>query len=88
MLSGVSVVEDGRSGDLILKMVNLLPLEIHARINLKDINNIASSAVKTILTGNPDDKNARPVSGAISVGNEFDFTLPRYSFSLVRIKML
>ena len=38
-----------------------------------------------VLTGNWDDRNARPKESDIKVKPEFDYELPAYSFSLIEI---
>ena len=45
------------------------------------------SAVKTLLTGDPKDKQARSVTSAfVDIGGtEFPYTLPAYSFTVIRI---
>jgi len=83
---GVSVVRDSQTRDLILKLVNLLPVDVNARINLESISGIGSAAVKTVLTGNPDDREAVPVTSDMKVGEKFEYTMPKYSFTLIRIK--
>jgi alpha-L-arabinofuranosidase len=82
----VSVVRDSKSNDLILKMVNLLPVAVNARISLEGIGAINSAATRTVLTGAPDDKKARPVTDNITVGKDFQYVLPAYSFTVIRIK--
>jgi len=82
----VSVVRDSKSNDLILKMINLLPVTVNARISLKGIGAIHSAATRTVLTGAPNDKKAMPVSDNITVGNDFQYVLPAYSFTVIRIK--
>ena len=44
------------------------------------------SAVKPLLTGDPKDKQARSVTSAFDIGGtEFPYTLPAYSFTVIRI---
>lgn len=83
---GMSVVRDSKTHDLIIKMVNLLPVAVHAQIKLDDIGAIQRTAKQTILTGAPGDEHARPVSSEITVGNNFQKKLPKYSFTLIRIR--
>ena len=81
----VSVVRDKQSGDVIVKLVNLLPVEINTQIIVPDIGSIQPVAIKTVLSGKPADKNARPVIGQIEVGGKFPCELPAYSFTVIRI---
>jgi alpha-L-arabinofuranosidase len=82
----VSVVYDSKSNDLIVKMVNLLPVAVNTKVNLEGMGTIIPSAIRTVLTGTPDDKKARPVSDNIIVGKDFSCSLPAYSFTVIRIK--
>lgn len=82
----VSVVRDSRSNDIILKMVNILPVEVNAKVSLGNAGSVNPTAVRTVLTGAPDDKNARPETDKITVSNNFPYTLPPYSFTVIRMK--
>lgn len=84
---GVSVVKDEATGDHIVKLVNLLPVEVSSTVKLKGIDLQNPSAVKTLLTGDPKDKQARSVTSAfVDIGGtEFPYTLPAYSFTVIRI---
>jgi alpha-L-arabinofuranosidase len=81
----VSVVRDSKTGDLIMKMVNMLPVAVNTNVRLDGINNFSTSAKRTVLSGIPTDKKARPVTNSISVSGEFPCTLPAYSFTVIRI---
>lgn len=83
---GVSVVRDEASGDYIVKLANLLPVEVAAKVQLEGVSLAAPSATKTLLTGAPGSEDAKPVSSAFEVaGNEFDYKMPAYSFTVIRI---
>lgn len=83
---GVSVVKDEITGDYIVKLVNLLPVEVAAKVKLDDVALVNPSAVKTVLAGNPKDKEAKSVSSVFEVaGNEFPYAMPAYSFTVIRI---
>ncbi|MDP4208450.1 MAG: alpha-L-arabinofuranosidase C-terminal domain-containing protein [Bacteroidota bacterium] len=81
-----SVVRDSKTDDLILKLVNLLPVMVNAQVNLEGAGTINSSAIKTVLTGIPGDKTARPVTDKITVNNNFSYSMPAYSFTVIRLK--
>ncbi|MDR1631452.1 MAG: carbohydrate binding domain-containing protein [Dysgonamonadaceae bacterium] len=81
----VSFVRDAKSGDLIIKMVNLLPVAIKSSIDLSDFDLSSVEAVKTVLQGKPDDKNAKPEISSITVSKELKQELPAYSFTIIRI---
>lgn len=82
-----SVVRDSKSGDIIIKLANLLPVTVNTQIKFNDINGIRHAAEKTVLTGNSlDDQTARPQTSAITVSESFDCEMPAYSFTVIRIK--
>jgi alpha-L-arabinofuranosidase len=82
----VSIVRDSKTGDFIIKLPNLLPIEVNTQIKLTGIGTINPIATQTVLTGKPGDKNIIPVTSNISVNDNFTVTLPAYSFSLIRLK--
>ncbi|WP_321347714.1 alpha-L-arabinofuranosidase C-terminal domain-containing protein [uncultured Draconibacterium sp.] len=82
----ISVVKDGKTNDIIVKLVNLLPAEVNTAIDLSGFEILGSEAVLSVLKGKPDSKTAKPEESKISVSENFDYTLPAYSFSVIRIK--
>lgn len=81
-----SMVRDSKSKDLIIKMVNLLPVGVNATIDLKDIIPADATIIKTVLQGQPADRNARPVESTITAAAISTIQLPSYSFTVLRIK--
>lgn len=81
-----SVVRDSKSGDLIIKMVNMLPVAVNASLNLKGIIPADTKAMRIVLQGKPDDKGAMPVESACEVKDQFNVEMAGYSFSVIRIK--
>lgn len=87
---GASIVKDEQSGDIIVKLVNLLPVETSVDVDLKKFFPEAYgklSSVKTTMKGAPADKNASIVTEKVSLPSAF-FTMPLapYSFTVLRIK--
>jgi len=82
-----SLVHDSQTGDFILKLTNLLPVAVDAKINLADLPVAGSEAVLTILQGEPTDENARPSIKKLAINPEFEYSLPAYSFSVIRMKI-
>lgn len=80
----LSVVRDSKSKDIIVKMVNLLPVAVNASVDLK--NATLGNAIKTVLKGDPSDQNAKPVVAACSASELMNAELPAYSFTVYRIK--
>lgn len=83
---GVSVVKDSKTGDVIVKLVNMLPVEVSAQVKLGDAALNNPSATKTLLTGDPKDRGAKPVTTNFEVeGNDFPYAMPAYSFTVIRV---
>ena len=78
-----SVVRDSRTGDVIIKLVNLLPVPVKTTVNCPDID--GQQAVLKVLSGEPADRQAKPVQGTLTVSERFDYEMPAYSLSVVRI---
>ncbi len=82
---GVSVVKDGESGDLIVKLVNLLPVAVKTDVEIPSLAGHQAVGQKTVLSGRPSDTNAVPVESAMEVGRS-SYEMPAYSFTVIRIK--
>lgn len=83
---GVSVVKDESTGDYIVKLVNLLPVKVNARVKLEGVSLANPTATKTVLAGDPKDKTAKPVTSAFELtGEDFPYAMPAYSFTVIRI---
>ena len=82
----VSIVRDSKSKDLIVKIVNMLPVTVTTNVNLEGAGNLAPSAQRYVLAGEPDSKTAKPVVDSITVGTTFPCSVPAYSFTVIRIK--
>ena len=83
---GVSVVKDSVSGDFIVKLVNMLPVEVSAKIELEGVTFVNPTAQKTVLTGSPKDEKVIPIKEDMEVqGQGFAYTLPSYSFTVIRV---
>ena len=80
-----SVVKDNVSGDLIVKLVNLLPVEVNTDIALPELKGMSHTATKTLLTGNPSDTKATPSTSQLEVSESFVYEMPPYSFTVIRI---
>jgi len=81
-----SAVRDSKSKDIIVKLVNILPVETQATVNLKGLPITEGEAVMTVLKGDPTDKLAKPETSTIKVSETFPVSLPAYSFTVIRIK--
>jgi alpha-L-arabinofuranosidase len=82
-----SIVRDTKSGDVIVKLVNLLPIAVQTAFDLKEIKPTGNTALKTVLQGSgPTDKNAVPVETTVPLAQVLNPYLPPYSFTVIRIK--
>ena len=82
---GVSVVQDNASGDLIVKLVNMLPVAVIPSIDVSNLTT-TENAGYTTFSGSPESTTARPISQTITVKAAFSKELPAYSFTVIRIK--
>jgi alpha-L-arabinofuranosidase len=81
-----SVVKDSESNDIILKLVNILPVAVNSTVNLKDFNIYGDEAEVYLLKGKPDEQNLSPGKFMIPVSETIKAELPPYSFTVIRIK--
>jgi alpha-L-arabinofuranosidase len=82
---GISAVTDSTTGDIIIKLVNMLPVAVTPSIEFPGITS-KSSAVYTVLTGKPESNLARPVISSVTVQEAFTKEIPPYSFTVIRVK--
>jgi alpha-L-arabinofuranosidase len=88
-----SCVQDSKSGDVILKMVNFSNTAKNMNVNLSKFKNRLPDAMKIILTGAPDAENTLenplqvvPLESAFKVTSKFDYTAPPMSLTVIRVK--
>jgi len=81
----ISVVRDSKTNDIILKMVNLLPSAVESGIDLSALNITGHEAKLIVLKGQPAENKVLPEETKIAVSGEMNYTLPAYSFSVIRI---
>lgn len=80
-----SLVKDSQSGDIIVKIINLLPVEIAMNFEIGEIKN-ERTAIKTVLTGDFECTQAKPVESTSKLSGKFTETLPPNSFVTIRFK--
>jgi alpha-L-arabinofuranosidase len=90
-----SCVQNSKSGDIILKMVNFSASVKPMKINLGKFGKFAAEAEQTVLTGAPDaentfenTKNVVPVTTVINIGKTSDYQAPPVSLTVIRIKSM
>jgi alpha-N-arabinofuranosidase len=87
-----SCVQDSKTGDIILKLVNAGKVPKTMKINLSDFKNVISDAEKIILTGDSDAENTFenpqkvvPVKSTFDVKTNFEYETPALSLTVIRI---
>ena len=80
-----STVYDSATGDLIIKLVNLLPVAVTTAVEVTDCDALSTTATCTVLTGKPADRTAVPTESTIEVAPQFSYEMPAYSFTTIRI---
>lgn len=83
---GESVVRDSRTGDIMIKLANLLPVQSRVALDLKGLVSGTKEAILQVLKGKPTDTDVIPQESSFDVGSRFDYEMPPYSFSVIRIK--
>ncbi len=88
-----SCVQDSRTGDIILKLVNYGNSVKPMKVNLAKFGKIAAEGEQSVLAGSPDDENTFgdtqniiPVHSVIRIGKSFDYSTPAMSLTVIRIK--
>ena len=81
----VSVVRDSKTNDVIVKLVNMLPVSVRTEVNLNGLEAGRLNGTKTILTGSPADKQVRPKTESIQATSSLPCNLPAYSFTVIRL---
>lgn len=79
---GMSIVLDEGSSEYIVKLVNLLPVEVKGNVDLTPLGITAKEVTGEILAGKPTDTDTTPQPVKVTFPQ---MSLPPYSFTLVRI---
>lgn len=87
---GASIVEDEATGDIIVKMVNLLPVETEMEIDLTSLYPESKgelNSIRTVMSGEPADEKANIKTDRVSIPSpHFTAPLSPYSFTVIRLK--
>ncbi len=80
-------MRDESTGDVIVKLVNLLPITVKMNIDLSSLDKQVTTARRTLLTGKDmNDRHARPSEDVIQLpGLTFGQELPAYSLTVIRL---
>ncbi len=78
-----SFVTEKKTNDLIIKLVNLLPVAVSSNIDLKDMQLSGSTpALLTVMQGDLEDKTVRPEESALTVSGNWTMNCPPIHFPL------
>lgn len=83
--TGQSIVVDSKTGDVIVKLANLLPVPVKTTLELGKLVTAKSKATVEVLQGQPSDRGAVPSKKDISISETTQYDMPAYSFSVIRI---
>lgn len=89
---GVSCVSDSKTGDIILKLVNMLPVEAKVAVSGVETKVMGKKgeterkAVMSTLAGKPNESWQKPVAVEGTAAELLAKPLPPYSFTVIRIK--
>jgi alpha-L-arabinofuranosidase len=88
-----SCVQDSKTGDIILKLVNYNEITKPMKVNLSRFGKIAAEGEQTVLAGNPDTENTientstiAPTSSKVKISKSFDYSAPGMSLTVIRIR--
>lgn len=88
-----SCVQDSKTGDIILKMVNYSNGSKLMRVNLSGFKTLAPNAEQTVLTGDAEAENTLenrnkvvPVKSTVKIKKSFEYLAPAMSLTVIRIK--
>ncbi len=81
-----SVVRDTKTGDVIIKLVNITPFDTPVTITFPETAKLTKPASVTCISGNPSDKEAKHSSSSLTMGTTTTYIMPAYSFSVIRVK--
>ncbi len=80
-----SVVKDAKTGDLIIKLANLSPVEAQTAVEIPSLGGYGTKAALTVISGDPSARDLKPTTSTVEVGEKFGYTMPAYSFSVIRM---
>ncbi|MBZ4192203.1 alpha-L-arabinofuranosidase C-terminal domain-containing protein [Niabella beijingensis] len=81
-----SIVRNSHTKELIIKMVNLLPVPATLSLDMDSFRFSNPTIIKTVLKGRPDEKDLVPVQTAVVINEIRTIELAPYSFTVLRIK--
>ena len=87
---GSSIVKDEKTGDIIIKLVNMLPVETTMEVDVTKFypeGKGVISSVRTVMSGKPGDDKASVKTDRVTLDSPFfNIPLAPYSFTVLRLK--
>ncbi len=88
-----SCVQDSKTGDIILKLVNYNEITKPMKVNLSRFGKIAAEGEQTVLAGSRDaentfanTKNILPTSSIVKISKSFEYSAPAMSLTVIRFQ--
>ena len=81
-----SIVKDNATGDYIIKLANLLPVDATVDIDWASLGISSTSATRYTLSGTPTDSKAKAVETTEEITPGKRLTLGKYSFVVLRVR--
>lgn len=82
----VSTVKDSQTGEVYIKLINLLPVEVGVNLDTNVLGINTANVQKTVLSGNLDDKSAKPIETSVRLQSLEDMKLKAHSLTVLKIK--
>lgn len=82
---GKSLVYDAEKRELHIRLINLLPVNSHIRLDLGDFGFEPGTTQAFLLSGSPEEKNLSPESMTVHVAPNANFELPAYAMLVVTV---
>lgn len=83
---GQSIVRDAETGDVIVKLANLLPVRVEYRLDLGSLVADGTPTVEEHIAGTPSDSRAKPTRMEGTINKEHTVGVEPYSFTVIRAK--
>ena len=83
---GQSIVRDKETGDVIIKLANLLPVRVDYKLDLGQLVADETPTQEEHITGTPSDSRAKPLKKKGTINKKHTIGVEPYSFTVIRAK--
>ena len=83
---GQSIVRDKETGDVIIKLANLLPVRVDYKLDLGQLVADETPTQEEHITGTPSDSRAKPLKNKGTINKKHTIGVEPYSFTVIRAK--